>query len=200
MTGKAIPSNPLETMTERPVIWQTTNMQPWVEALLSGRTTVKTRSGRPAVPVGAVVLLHASKTKTFKRFDMFPWIGNIDFDALKASMGCVCGIGVVKTIGHSLAIMTAKERKLFTSSDGEFCGATYGIKYHSLVRLKVPVPTVGFQAPFARAKPETIEAVIKFNPAAARCRTTSTGSMSRSWCDAGTAPVRTSAHASGVPV
>jgi hypothetical protein len=144
-------------------IWQTTNQQPWVEAVLSGRTAVKTRTTSIHAPLGAVVLLHASKHRLWPDWHYLSWADDIDLDALKATMGCVCGIATIVDIGESEQMLTAREWKAFTFRNGGGCPAQYGVRFDDIRRLAVPVPIRGFQLPYARAKAETIDAVAAAN-------------------------------------
>lgn len=141
-------------------IWQTTNQQPWVEAVLSGLTTVKTRTSKPVVPIGAFVLLHASKT-------MWPEWRNLSWaepwDPSKLNLGMVVGVARTCSVAPSEMLMTTRERKVFDVPWGN-CAAYWGVKFDRIHRLPKPVPAKGFQAPFARARPETVRAVLRSNP------------------------------------
>lgn len=142
-------------------IWQTTNQEPWVEALLSGKIGVKTRTSRPVVPLDAFVLLHASKAMWRGWKDLL-WTG--DFDKSVLYPGCIVGVAKVADKGITSRIITKDQRKWWDLKGGRNCAAEFAVRFKNIHRLKTPVPTKGFQSPFCRAKDETVEALIKANP------------------------------------
>ena len=142
-------------------IWQTTNQEPWVESVLSGRTKVKTRRSKPVVPVGAIVFLHASKSM-WPGWREIIWTNEIDKEDLH--LGFIVGIAVVSAVGRSRDIFLQNEWKAFDMKYGGNCAAEWCVRFNHVSRLDIPVPTRGFQSPFCRAKLETVEAVLDENP------------------------------------
>lgn len=151
-------------MTE---IWQTTNQQPWVEALALNLITAKTRTSFPTVPIGATVLLHTSKSKLWPYWRGLKWTKNLDHT--KWEMGKIIAIARVQKKGPSIEVLTREEEKFWDvyHDSGKFyynSVADFAVRFSLIKRLNVPVEAKGFQAPFARAKKEVIERVLKANP------------------------------------
>lgn len=151
-------------------IWQTTNQQPWVEALASGLITAKTRTSYPTVPIGAKVLLHASKSRLWKYYKGLTWTK--DMDPKKWDRGTVVAVAEVAGVGPSDRMLTRDEEAFwdvyYTDSNGFTVNynsvADWTVRFKNIKRLKKPVQAKGFLAPFARAKEDTIKEVIKQNP------------------------------------
>ncbi len=147
-------------------VWITTNHQPWVEALAAGLITAKTRTSRPVVKPGAVVLLHASKSRLWRFWDGLTWTKDLDSKAWER--GAVVAIARVANVGPSEEILTEKEYKFWdVYQNGKFfynSVAEFSVRFKDIVRLKNPVYCRGFQAPFVHAKPATVSAVVSANP------------------------------------
>ena len=151
-------------------IWQTTNLQPWVEAIACGLITCKTRTSRPTVPVGAVVFLHSSKSRLWPWWKHLSWTK--DLNPKTWERGKIVAIARVENVGRSVDVMTKKESHFWDvrmdSDPMTFtewnCVADYTVRFKDIVRLKIPVAVQGFQAPFAHAKQKTIVKVLKANP------------------------------------
>lgn len=148
-------------------IWQTTNQQPWVEALASGLIAVKTRTSVPVVPVGATVLLHASKSRVWPWFKQLKWTKNMD--SKKWERGQIVAVAEVADVGPSQNVMTIKETEFWNvyNPDGTLwynSVAEWSVRFKNIRRLKCPVDAKGMLAPFARAKEATVKEVEKKNP------------------------------------
>lgn len=146
-------------------IWQTTNLQPWIEALASNLISIKTRTSFPVVPIGAIVFLHASKSKVWPYWSGLSWAAKLD--PKNWDRGKIVAIAEVENVGLSNKIFKNTEKKFWEVEDD--CAyiwssiAEWAIRFKNIHRLKIPVETRGFQAPFVRAKQETIEKVLKLN-------------------------------------
>lgn len=152
-------------------VWQTTNQQPWVEALAAGVITLKTRTSSPRVPVGATVLLHASKARLWPGYKgLTTLIEKLpEKRAEKWPRGVVSAIGIVKEVGWTMDLVDLKREINFwdvDEADGDCWSsiASFGIRFQKVKRLKVPIAVRGFQAPFCRAPQTTIDAILRFNP------------------------------------
>jgi hypothetical protein len=151
-------------------IWQTTNQQPWVEALASGLITAKTRTSYPVVPIGAKVLLHASKSRLWPHHRGLSW--TLGMDPKKWDRGNIVAVAEVVNVGPSNRVLTRNEQMFwdvfYIDSGGAVVKynsvAEWTVRFKNIKRLKNPVPAKGFLAPFARAKEDTIKEVIKQNP------------------------------------
>lgn len=148
-------------------IWQTTNQQPWVEALASGLITVKTRTSEPVVPVGATVLLHASKSRVWPWFKQLKWTKGMD--PKKWARGQVVAVAEVAAVGPAESVMTNKEAEFWNvyNPDGTLwynSVADWAVRFKNIRRLKHPVEVKGMLAPFARAKDDTVKEIEKKNP------------------------------------
>lgn len=151
-------------------VWQTTNQQPWVYALSAGLITAKTRVAQPHVPKGATVLLHASKSRLWPHWRGLEWVK--DIDPKKWERGKIVAIATVANVGLSRDLLSDVERQFWdVSYDTGDCrelwynsAAEYCVRFSKIVALKNPVEAKGMLTPFARAKEETIAAVIKANP------------------------------------
>lgn len=155
-------------------VWMTTNQQPWVEALAAGVITAKTRTSKPVVPVGSTVLLHASKSRLWPQWkslhNLLPLLPEKDPE--KWGRGVIAAIGIVEAVGPSEEILTKKEAKMWdvreVFGEGTWSQwnsvADYTVRFRDVKRLEFPVPTRGFQAPFARAWPGLIDNVLQWNP------------------------------------
>jgi hypothetical protein len=149
-------------------IWQTTNQQPWVQALSHGLITCKTRMSRPTVPVGSVVLLHASKSRLWPYWKGLPWTEKLG-DATTWDRGVVSAIATVAKVDESDKVLTKAERRFWDVyyADGTFhynSVGDYAVRFSDILPLKKPIETRGFQAPFARATKETVAKLLKENP------------------------------------
>lgn len=144
-------------------IWQTTNQQPWVEALACGLITVKTRVMQPVVPIGATVFLHASKSRLWRFWRNLNWTTRMDPNSW--DRGKIVAVAEVEDVGPSKEILKNKEWKFWNVSGQNpwNSAAGWSIRFKNIHRLKTPVEAKGFQAPFARAKKETIEKVLELN-------------------------------------
>ena len=151
-------------------IWQTTNQQPWVNALADGIISIKTRTTAPIVPLGAVVLLHSSKTSFWPHWKGLKWAK--DLDVLSMPRGVVQAIAIVDKVDLTQELMTKKEYKFWNVDYVDRQGnhirydssAEFAVRFKNIIKLKKPVFVKGFQSPFARAKKKTIEEVTRLNP------------------------------------
>lgn len=151
-------------------IYQTTNQQPWVEALAAGLITAKTRIAEPHVPVGATVFLHASKSRLWKDWPGLEWTK--DMDMKKLDRGTIVAVATVEAVGPSDQILTKAEKKFWDVRYPYGAGTTLGynsvapwtVRFTNIQRLKTPVAVKGMLAPFARAKEDTIKMVLDANP------------------------------------
>lgn len=150
----------------KPEIWQTTNQQPWVYALSHGIITAKTRMSQPCVPVGSLVFLHASKSRLWKYWQGLKWASEIDPKDFER--GTIEAVAVVEKVDWSDLVLKKGEYKYWdVYENGNFVYNSvgqYAIRFKNITPLKVPVAAKGFQAPFARAKEETVKRVLKSNP------------------------------------
>lgn len=140
-------------------IWQTTNQEPWVEAILSKRVPGKTRTTKPIVPIGVTVLLHTSK-KRWPDWKWLKWSHEVNFS--KLHLGHIVGIAKVSNVGLSSELLSAKDYNHWECLDNfsEWnCAAEWTVLFSDVIRLKTPVKARGFQAPYCRAKQETIDAI-----------------------------------------
>lgn len=146
-------------------IWQTTNQQPWVYALSSGLITVKTRTSKPVVPEGAIVLLHASKSRLWPHWKNLDWTKGCD--SKNWVRGAIEAVGIVEAVGETRTILRSEEYYYWDVFNDESptwnCAAAYSVRFSKVMQLKNPVPVRGFQAPYVRAPKATINKVIKMN-------------------------------------
>ena len=146
-------------------IWQTTNSQPWVEALACGLISVKTRTSKPVVPVGATVLLHTSKSKLWKHWAGLSWIDQVGIRNLLR--GFVVAVATIEAVGPTKEIFKNSEYKFWDvyEHDGKWnSAAEWAVRFKDIQRLPNIIAVQGFQAPFAHAKTETIRKIISNNP------------------------------------
>jgi hypothetical protein len=147
-------------------VWQTTNQQPWVEALAAGVITAKTRSSFPRAPIGATVLLHASKARLWPDWKGLGYLlkrlpeKNPD----KWDRGVISAIAVVEAVGWSDKILKESEYKFWDVYNTYNSVGYYTVRFKNIVRLTKPVATRGFQAPFCRARQTTVDAILRSNP------------------------------------
>jgi len=144
-------------------VFQTTNQEPWVEAVLSGRVTAKTRTSKPNIRPGDVVLLHASKSM-WPGWRNIKWASGAGVDPKRLHLGCVVGVATVKAVAPSREMLSAREARAWDLDNGRNCAAEWAVRFEDIVRLENPVPARGFQAPYCRAKRETVESVAAANP------------------------------------
>lgn len=152
-------------------IYQTTNNQPWVEALAAGLIDAKTRTSKPHVKPGTTVFLHSSKTKLWKDWKGLKWISKLSRAPEDLEKGMIVAIATVKEVGLTEQIMSKKDKKFWdvhvkypTGSYGYNSCAEWTVRFSNIKRLKVPVAVKGMLAPYAKAKPQTIALVKKLNP------------------------------------
>jgi hypothetical protein len=168
-------------------VWQTTNQQPWVEAIASKLITVKTRVGKPSIPEGAVVLLHASKARLWPDWKGLAWTKGMDPGTW--DRGKIVAIGIVEKVGWTENVLQIAEYKFwdvaprkvtlriptFYQLPGEpkttvrtspeyNSAAQWAVRFKNVQRLKNPVAATGRQTPFSRASKETIARVLAANP------------------------------------
>ena len=148
-------------------IWQTTNQEPWVSALVNGDILFKTRTSRPVVPVGAKLLLHAS-TKIWPAWEHFTNRTMQRYASLipqlrKETCGKIIGVGTVSLVCPTSRLPRSWSVKPWDVTWGN-CAAPWAWTCEAIVRLETPVKARGFQAPFCRAKQETIDLVRELNP------------------------------------
>lgn len=127
--------------------WMMSNQQPWVEALLRGFITTKTRSPRVHLPpVGARVFLHASTTLWPGRCSL-SWVHRYSIDVPKLPRGVVVGVADVIAVGPSKTVMPEDERWYFATCDGRSsCAGPVSIRF-SNVRKLPPIECRGTQQP-----------------------------------------------------
>jgi hypothetical protein len=149
-------------------IWQTTNQQPWVEALASNLISVKTRTSKPNVPVGATVLLHASKSRLWPHWDKLKWTRGLDSKSWER--GAIVAVAIVDNVDWSDKVLTNNEYKfwdVYWKSDDNTLWynsvAQYAVRFSDIKRLEKPLETPGFQSPYVRAKENTVKAILKTN-------------------------------------
>lgn len=137
-------------------IWMMSNRQPWVEALLRGWITSKTRS--PFVhlpPVGATVYLHASKTP-WGYWKELAWVRRAEIDVRQLPRGGVAGCARVIAIGPTSTTMPENDREYFRVGDdwGSWSCADYmTIVFEDIVRLPF-LPCRGALVPTRKLPPE----------------------------------------------
>lgn len=145
-------------------VWQTTNQQPWVYALSRGLIKLKTRTSVPHVPVGAIVLLHASKSRMWPGWKNLCWTGNMDEKDFVR--GAIEAVGIVEAVGLTQDLMTQQEEKYWRVYENESvwsCAAQYTVRFSKIISLEKPVVTRGFQAPFCRAKSKVVTKLAMMN-------------------------------------
>jgi len=137
-------------------IWQTTNQEPWVSALVDGVIAFKTRTSKPCVPVGAPVLLHAS-TKVWPAWREFrnPIMRRYAEAMTPSTRGRVLGVGIVSRICLA-SEYSKKARRPWDMFWGNCC-ATWAWACDPIIKLDTPVKICGFQAPFARQSPKRLK-------------------------------------------
>jgi len=153
-------------------IWQTTNQQPWVQAIVDGLITAKTRTTKPCVPEGSVILLHASKSSLWRYWRGLKWVDKLKSPIKEIPRGKVVAVATVKKVGLSERVLKKGEYKYwdvynYVNEQGNLfynSVARYAIRFSNVVSLKSPVDAKGFQAPFARAKPQTVVDILDANP------------------------------------
>lgn len=148
-------------------IWQTTNQQPWVSALADGLITAKTRRSKPSVPVGATVLLHASKN-LWPDCDGLVWAQDTLDDFRDLPRGAVLAVATVEAVGRTENILRPDEYVwwdvVFSVTRSYNSAAEWTVRFKDIVPLVSPIPARGFQPPFYRAKKETIDKILEQNP------------------------------------
>lgn len=147
-------------------IWQTTNQEPWVSALIDGAIKFKTRTQKPCIPIGSPVILHASTKlwpdwREFENEIMEPYIVRIRQS--KQNLGMALGIGIISQVGLTQELCDFEDLIPWDVAWGN-CAAEYMWACDPILRFTQPFKIRGFQAPFVRAKEETIEKMLNLNP------------------------------------
>ena len=161
--------------TSQKEVWQTTNQQPWVSAFVDGAIKFKTRNMKPPEKaIGCPVLLHAS-TKIWPDWLMVDnpvmrsYADRMQ-ELRKETFGKVLAVGILHSIRTSDTV-SSKDLRPWDMADRYGsqwnCAAAWAWNCRQILRLTNPVKIRGFQAPFARAKEESIQAVLAANPEAA---------------------------------
>jgi hypothetical protein len=84
--------------------------------------------------------------------------------------GNIVAVATVADVGLTEHVMRVEEFKwwdVYNYPDGTRwynSAADFSVRFSRMKRLAKPVPAVGFQAPFAHAKDEVVQEVIKRNP------------------------------------
>lgn len=153
-------------------IWQTTNQQPWVQGLIEGVITCKTRTSKPCVPVGAMVFLHTSKSKLWPLWKGLNWVRHYNMDPANWQRGKIIGTAIVSEVGLTADIMRPRESRHWDVDMIHYSrpgynfnsAAQWTVRFKDILPLDVPIECRGFQAPFARAKADVIKKVLLHNP------------------------------------
>ncbi len=137
-------------------IWMISNRQPWVEALLRGIITSKTRSLAVTLPpVGAQVYLHASKALWRDWRDLW-WLDKFGIDMAAIQRGGVCGVAIVAAKGLTTDVMPRKDQPYFEMR-GQFqpwsCTDRQTIVFKDIYRLPF-IPCRGSLVPTRKLPPE----------------------------------------------
>lgn len=136
-----------------PEIWQTSNKQPWVEALLTGVTVFKTRSlGIYVPPEGTIVLLHAS-TSLYPGWKNYKWTDNMDVQNLKR--GGIVGIAILGKHVMASPRTMGKSWRAFKTRDGQGRPNYLAIEFQHIRRTPF-IQCKGKQVPFHRADKEVV--------------------------------------------
>lgn len=148
-------------------IWQTTNQQPWVEALAANIISVKTRMSYPLVPVGATVLLHASKSRLWPHWKGLRWTEKMDSKSW--GRGTIEAVAIVEKVDETAKVFKESEYRFWDVYERwgniEYNSVgIYAVRFSNIQRLKVPIQTRGYQSPYVKAKPKVVELVLKENP------------------------------------
>lgn len=150
-------------------IWQTTNQEPWVTAFVEGAIKFKTRTSPIYAPVGSPILLHCS-TKlwpAWREFDNKVMLRYVErLPELRRNLGHVIAVATLSHIG-TFSDYSNEDLLPWKVTWGN-CAAFYTWECSDILILKTPVKARGFQAPFCRAKPDTVKRVLSANPKAAR--------------------------------
>jgi hypothetical protein len=147
-------------------IWQTTNQEPWVSALVDGAIKFKTRTQRPCVTVGTPVILHASTRwwpalNEFRNEIMGAYVDCLN--ELRPNLGKALGIGIISQVGPTDECVDWNDLEPWDVTWGN-CAAEYMWACDPVLKFKQPFKIRGFQAPFARAKADTITLMHELNP------------------------------------
>jgi hypothetical protein len=148
------------------IIWQTTNQEPWVSALIDGAIKFKTRNRRPHIVPGTPVILHAStrlwpEWREFRNSIMESYIEKLD--RLKQNLGMALGIGIISQVDITAECYGWDDLEAWDVTWGN-CAAKYAWACNPIYRFTQPFKIRGFQAPFVRAKKETVEKMFDLNP------------------------------------
>lgn len=117
-------------------VWMISNRQPWVEALLCGLISCKTRSaGVHLPPCRALVYLHASKA-LWRGWRNLWWVEAHGIDVPELPRGGVVGVATLIAKGPTEVMMSVEDAEYFSFEPWDDCDRRrlfYGLSMSSIV-------------------------------------------------------------------
>lgn len=133
--------------------WMISNRQPWVEAIVQGWITGKTRSIYVNLPpVGAIVYLHASKS-LWSGWHGLWWVDKYHVDVPNLPRGGIVAVATVADIGWSEDLLRGQEK--FWQADWGSCMDVRAILFEDVKPVGF-IPCRGSLVPTRKLPPELV--------------------------------------------
>ena len=158
------------------MIWQTTNQQPWTEAVVRGILPLITKSQKPQISVGDYIFLHNSQKILWKDLKGMKWLKDYKINPNKAELGMIVAMATVKEVSKSSDTLTERERSFWdvdyvhSEPNGHSerlmynCAEDWTIRLDNIIKLRRPIKAQGFNTHFIKPPDRTYQLVLKNNP------------------------------------